>query len=65
MGVTPDDNQAYITIPAAGVVQVFGLQNRKLSRTLRVDGDPRRIAFSRTGKVGAITNAAGYLTFIK
>jgi YVTN family beta-propeller protein len=65
VGVTPDDNQAYITIPGAGVVQIFGLQNRRLAGTLRVDGDPRRIAFSRAGKVGAITNAAGYLTFIK
>jgi hypothetical protein len=31
----------------------------------QVGGDPRRIAFSRAGKIGAITNAAGYLTFIK
>ena len=43
----------------------FGLQNRRLWGTLHVGGDPRRIAFSRAGKVGAITNAAGYLTFIK
>ena len=65
VGVTPDDNQAYITIPASGVVQIFGLQSRKLAGTLKVEGDPRRIAFSRAGKVGAVTNAAGYLTFIR
>jgi DNA-binding beta-propeller fold protein YncE len=65
VGVTPDNNQAYITIPSAGVVQIFGLQNRRLAGTLDVGGDPRRIAFSRAGKIGAITNAAGYLTFIK
>jgi hypothetical protein len=31
----------------------------------KVDGDPRRIAFSRAGKIGAVTNGFGYLTFIK
>jgi YVTN family beta-propeller protein len=65
VGVTPDDNQAYVTIPFSGVVQIFGLQSGKLAGTLRVDGEPRRLAFSRAGKIGAITNAAGYLTFIK
>ena len=55
VGVTPDDNQAYITIPFSGVVQIFGLQSRKLAGTLSVDGEPRRIAFSRAGKIGAIT----------
>jgi DNA-binding beta-propeller fold protein YncE len=65
VGVTPDDNQAYISIPSAGVVQIFGLQSRKLAGSLKVDGDPRRIAFSRAGKIGAVTNGFGYLTFIK
>jgi DNA-binding beta-propeller fold protein YncE len=65
VGVTPDDNQAYISIPSAGVVQIFNLQPRRLAGTLTVDGDPRRIAFSRAGKIGAVTNGAGYLSFIK
>ena len=65
VGVTPDDNQAYITIPTQGIVQIFGLQSQKLAGTLKVEGDPRRVGFSRTGKVGAVTNGAGYLTFIK
>jgi YVTN family beta-propeller protein len=65
VGVTPDDNQAYITLPGEGILQVFGLQNRKLLGRLTVGGEPRRIGFSRAGKLGAVTNQAGYLTFIK
>jgi len=65
VGVTPDDNQAYIAIPGAGLVQVFGLQSRKLVGTIDVGGEPRRIGFSRAGKIGAVTNTAGYLTFIR
>lgn len=65
VGVTPDDNQAYITLPFEGVLQIFGLQTRKLLGRLTVDGEPRRIGFSRAGKLGAVTNQAGYLTFIK
>lgn len=65
IGVTPDDNQAYITIPFLGTVQLFSLQQRRLIGSIDVGGDPRRVAFSRAGRLGAITNAAGYLTFIR
>lgn len=65
VGVTPDDGEAYITIPGAGVVQVFSLQSRTLTGTLSVGGQPRRVAFSPRGHVGAITNAAGYITFVR
>lgn len=64
VGVTPDDNQAYIAIPSGGVVQVFGLQSRKLMGSLAVGGQPRRIAFSQQGKIGAVTNASGFLSFV-
>jgi YVTN family beta-propeller protein len=65
VGVTPDDNQAYITIPFSGIVQVFHIQSRRLMRTLDVGGEPRRIGFSQKGRIGAVTNAAGYVTFIR
>lgn len=64
VGVTPDDAEAYVTIPNSGVVQVFSLQTGTLSSTLNVGGNPRRVAFSQLGHIGAITNAAGYLTFV-
>jgi hypothetical protein len=30
-----------------------------------VGGDPRRIAFSQQGHLAAVTNAAGFLTFVR
>ena len=65
VGVTPDDNQAYIAIPSQGKVQIFGLQTRKLVGSLSVGGQPRRIAFSQLGKIGAVTNANGFLSFVR
>ena len=65
LGVTKDDKEAYVSIPALGMVQIFDLQQRKLSRTINVGGDPRRIAFSDRGSIGAIANMAGYLTFVR
>jgi YVTN family beta-propeller protein len=65
VGVTPDDGQAYLTLPSAGLIQIFGLQTRKLAKTIDVGGDPRRIAFSQQGRIAAVTNAAGFITFIR
>jgi hypothetical protein len=54
-----------VTIPNAGVVQVFSLQLGQLSTTLKVGGNPRRVAFSQQGRIGAITNQSGYITFVR
>ena len=63
--MTPDDGQAYVTIPSAGVVQIFNLNSRKLAQTLPVGGNPRRIGFSQQGRIGAIANLAGYVSFVR
>ena len=65
IGVTPDDNQAYVSIPSAGVVQIFNLQSRRLAQTLDVGGTPRRIGFSQQGHIGAVANEAGFVTFVR
>lgn len=65
VGVTPDDGQAYVTIPYRGMVQVFSLQTGQLTSTLQVGGEPRRVAFSQQGHIGAITNQSGYITFVR
>jgi YVTN family beta-propeller protein len=65
VGVTPDDAQAYLTLPSAGLIQIFGLQSRKLAKSINVGGEPRRIAFSQKGNIAAVTNAAGFITFIR
>jgi DNA-binding beta-propeller fold protein YncE len=65
VGVTPDDGQAYVTEPSAGVIQVITLQTRRVGKTFAVGGDPRRVAFSQAGHIAAATNAAGFITFIR
>jgi DNA-binding beta-propeller fold protein YncE len=64
VGITPDDAEAYISIPSAGVVQIFKLQNRRLTKTIQVGGSPRRIAFSQRGSVAAVTNQDGFISFV-
>jgi YVTN family beta-propeller protein len=65
VGVTPDDNQAWITLPLDGKVQVFNLTQRRIVGTLEVGGEPRRVAFSTQGKIGAITDPTGAITFVR
>jgi YVTN family beta-propeller protein len=65
VGVTADDVEAYVSEPAEGLVQVFTLQNRRLKWTIDVGGEPRRLAFSQRGKIAAIANMEGYVTFVR
>ena len=65
VGVTPDDNQAWVTIPDQGKVQVFNLNNRRLSLGLNVGGQPRRLGFSQHGGIGAIADLSGFVTFVR
>ena len=65
VGITPDENQAYVSIPSQGLVQIFNLQARRLAQTLAVGGEPRRLAFSQQGHIGAIANLRGYVTFVR
>ena len=65
VGVTADDLQAWVTIPFGGAVQIFNLQNHHLSQAISVGGEPRRLAFSQHGGVGAIANLAGFVTFVR
>ena len=63
--VTADDNHLYITEPDIGIVQIVNLQSRKMQGAINVGGQPRRIAFNSTGKLGVVANQDGYITFIK
>jgi DNA-binding beta-propeller fold protein YncE len=65
IGVTPEDAQAYVTIPGTGRVQIFNLQNRHLTQTIQVGGNPRRIGLGPQGSIGAIANLNGYITFVR
>jgi YVTN family beta-propeller protein len=65
VGVTPDDREAYVSIPSAGKVQVFNLQQGTLRGTMEVGGEPRRISFSEEGRIGAVANMAGRVTLVR
>ena len=65
VGVTPDDNEAWITLPLNGKVQIYNLTQRRITGTLELGGEPRRIAFSRQGKIGALTDFAGSIFFVR
>lgn len=65
IGVTPDDAQAYVGIPSRGLVQIFNLQSHQLAKSLPVGGNPRRIAFSQLGHIGAVANLNGFVTFVR
>jgi YVTN family beta-propeller protein len=65
VGVTADDVQAWVAIPFGGTVQIFNLQNHHLSQAITVGGQPRRLAFSQHGGIGAIANLAGFVTFVR
>jgi hypothetical protein len=47
------------------VVPTSDIVARKLAKTINVGGDPRRIAFSQQGHIAAVTNAAGFITFVR
>jgi YVTN family beta-propeller protein len=65
VGVTPDDHEAWITLPLDGKVQIFNLVQRRVTGTLQVGGEPRRIAFSAQGKIGALTDPSGFIIFVR
>jgi len=65
VGVTADDNQAWVAIPFSGSVQIFNLNTRRLSQAITVGGQPRRLAFSQRGAIGAIANLDGFVTFVR
>ena len=65
VGVTADDVEAWVTIPFSGKVQIFNLQNHRLSQGITVGGEPRRVGFSQRGAIGGIANLAGFITFVR
>jgi YVTN family beta-propeller protein len=65
LAVTPDGDHIYVSVPTAGVVQVIDAISRTIVNTIATGGDPRRIAFTRYGDTGVITNASGWVDFVR
>jgi hypothetical protein len=41
------------------------LQSHQLAKSLAVGGNPRRIAFSQLGHIGAVANLNGFVTLVR
>ena len=65
LALSPDDAQLYVSIPAAGLVQVVDRATGSVLQTLPVSGRPRGIAFTHSGAYAVIANESGWVTFVR
>jgi YVTN family beta-propeller protein len=63
--LSPDEQHLYLSLPAAGKVQVVNIPSRHVIHTIDVGGMPRRIAFTRHGGIAVIPNEGGYVSFVR
>lgn len=55
LGLTPDAEQLYVLLPAAGEVRILDRATRTLVRTLVVGGTPRNVSFDPLGTTALVT----------
>jgi YVTN family beta-propeller protein len=55
LGLTPDAEQLYVLLPAAGEVRILNRATRALIKTLLVGGTPRNISFDPRGTIALVT----------
>ena len=55
VGLTPDGEQLYVLLPAAGEVRILNRATRAPIRTLLVGGTPRNISFDSRGTTALVT----------
>ena len=55
VGLTPDGEQLYVLLPAAGEVRILNRATRAPIRTLLVGGTPRNISFDSPGTTALVT----------
>jgi YVTN family beta-propeller protein len=65
MALSPDQVHLYVSIPSQGLVQVVNTQSRKITHTLEVGGQPRRIAFDYHGGIAVVANESGSVNFVR
>jgi DNA-binding beta-propeller fold protein YncE len=65
LGVTPDNAQLYITMPALGGLVVLDRATRTCIRGIAVHGAPRRVAFSPTGDKAYVSNEWNWVAVFK
>src|SRR5690349_3295460 len=64
MAVSPDWRQLYIGSALGGAVYVIDWKAGETLKTVTTGGTPRRIAFSRDGKVAVVANEGGWVNYI-
>jgi len=61
---SPDDAVLYVGLYSTGQVAVINRATRRIIKTLLVNGDPRRIAFTADSRHAVIANAAGWVDVV-
>lgn len=65
LAVTPDQAEIWVTSPPVGRVFVFDRASRAIRSSIEVGGNPRRLAFDRSGAVAVIADEAGTIRFVR
>jgi DNA-binding beta-propeller fold protein YncE len=61
---SPDEAVFYVTLPDSGLVRIIGHASRRIIKTLRTGGRPRRVAFTPDGRFVLIANEAGWVDMV-
>ena len=65
VALSPDLMHLYVSLPAAGKVQVVNTASRTIIHTIETGGRPRRIAFDYHGAIAVVANEAGSVDFVR
>lgn len=66
MARRPRDGKLFVTTGYYGCsIHVVDPRERTITATLTVGGVPRRVAFNKTGSVGAVPNEGGWVDFLR
>lgn len=65
LGLSPDGMKLYVAGARTGTVTIVDRATRQVEATLVVGGIPRNVAFLPNGARAAVTNQAGYVTWIR
>jgi len=65
LAISPDQKQVWVGLLDRGIVKVIDRATKAVTKSIFVDGVPRRIRFSPTGDRAVVANESGYITVLK
>jgi YVTN family beta-propeller protein len=65
IALTPDQAQVWVTTPTSGRVLVLDRATRAIVTTILLGGEPRRLAFDRSGRTAVVADEAGAIHFLR